>query len=518
MDLKGFRWGTVDKVIHGLQATVDAESDTPAKHPSDERPEAEQEFLAADVAPSQTFQRAAAEPPTQAPQAPAQSETQAPQTSTQPQVKATLPAQLTAQLIPEKANPPPGFPLAQFQGAYAGNGFNMIFRPLSSSDPPPPIDEFKRFIFKTPTSGPRDNVLELNLTTEQLTFGPTIGDIPNRGLSGQRDIHLAGLPYMQTVQDVTNPISGLGDRVGEPAIGIHFEPGMWLTVPQADHNSGPSVVRMASIPHGTTINAQGLVPSKGTGTTAIGGVTAKPKFDVLNTTPFNTEDNTPISFPSMNALNQNTWRVPQNLEKFNENGTKRITTEIIKNPNKVLENAIQGLDITETITFEVSTGSSDLNGGGTANISFLAGKQAAGITDAPGIKDFPIAHAVNMKAKYWIERVSYQVNLPPTITNDARDKNGNVIKTRATLLVKPTMPPNSTAPTPQFLVTTPPGGVPQGAKIKVPGIQIQSSQTVNLNFGPSPPPGPSLAPFLLTWPHVSVATLVPVDPQPFQMN
>jgi len=34
----------------------------------------------------------------------------------------------------------------------------------------------------------------------------------------------------------------------------------------------------------------------------------------------------------------------------------------------------------------------------------------------------------------------------------------------------------------------------------VPFIQIQYSQTVFLNFGP------------LTWPHVSVATLIPADP------
>jgi hypothetical protein len=107
----------------------------------------------------------------------------------------------------------------------------------------------------------------------------------------------------------------------------------------------------------------------------------------------------------MIAENQNTFRIPQNLEKFKAAGT--ITTEIIKNPHKVLENAIKGLNITETITFEVSSGppTAELNGGGTANISFLAGKQDPVTINAPRDKDFPIAHADFMKAKYWIEVV-----------------------------------------------------------------------------------------------------------------
>jgi len=215
------------------------------------------------------------------------------------------------------------------------------------------------------------------------------------------------------------------------------------------------------------------------------------------TTPFLFGTNKQISFPSMIAEDQKTFRIPQNLEKFNAAGT--ITTEIIKNPHKVLEKAIKGLNITETITFQVSTGppTAELNGGGTANISFLAGRQDPVTTNAPGQKDFPNAHADFMKATYWIEVVQYKVTVPK-------------VKIQTTLLLKPTLPPDSTAPTPVFAITTPPNGVPQTKEIMVPGIQIQSSQTVNLNFGPP------IAPFL-SWPHVSVATLVPTGPQPFQM-
>lgn len=88
----------------------------------------------------------------------------------------------------------------------------------------------------------------------------------------------------------------------------------------------------------------------------------------------------------MDATNQNTFRIPQNLEIFIKNGTN--TSAIIKNPHQVLRNAIQGQKITETISFEVSTGppTAEINGGGTANISFLAGKQAPGEKPPPLIR------------------------------------------------------------------------------------------------------------------------------------
>lgn len=81
------------------------------------------------------------------------------------------------------------------------------------------------------------------------------------------------------------------------------------------------------------------------------------------------------------------------------------------------------------------------------------------------------------------------------------------------MILRPRMPERSSAPTPQFAIT-----VDQNLKmpferkiIKVPEIQIQSSQTVNLNFGPAQGR-------ILTWPHVSVATLIPADPQPFTLK
>ena len=135
-----------------------------------------------------------------------------------------------------------------------------------------------------------------------------------------------------------------------------------------------------------------------------------------------------------------------------------------------------------------------MNGGGTANISFLAGTQATITTLPPdGAKGTPNAHAAVMTARFWIETVAYQVNVPR-------------ITTKSTLLLRPIMSVNSTAPTPVFAISSPPKLPSEAQKITVPGIQIQYSQSVNLNFA------------TLTWPHVSVATLVPSNPQPFTMT
>jgi hypothetical protein len=79
--------------------------------------------------------------------------------------------------------PPPSLgPLANFAPVgddeyrvYRGNGFNTIFRPqnfvLTLTD-----------LGGIPaTEGNNDNVLELNLTNERLTFSKTLGSVPNRG-------------------------------------------------------------------------------------------------------------------------------------------------------------------------------------------------------------------------------------------------------------------------------------------------------------------------------------------------
>jgi hypothetical protein len=328
INLRGFSWDVVDDVVQGRPQSGDvaAEDDPPkddeqpqtqdafaAPPPDDEPPQMQQVFAAALPEPLARLQGpgrptggpvrpggpiAAPQPlPLPAPQPPLSPEALGPQ----------LPIQLgfkSGQQTPA----PPEFPLAQFQGPFAGNGFNLIFRPRPKVDTTP-------FPKPTPSEGVNDNVLELNLTTEQLTFGRTIGKIPNRGLNlnSQGDIFLGGLPYLQTIQDVTNPVTGRGDRANP--VDIHFEPGMWLNVPATTSpENKPSVVRMASIPHGTTINAQAFSPPKAA--TALGGQSGGPSFATLDTTPFPIGNiATRIAFRAMNTNNTDTPRIPQDLEK-----------------------------------------------------------------------------------------------------------------------------------------------------------------------------------------------------------
>src|SRR5438309_1515349 len=75
--------------------------------------------------------------------------------------------------------PPPLGPLEFFIGdddsrTFRGNGFNSIFRPQNFAVTPTDLGG-------PANEGNNDNVLELNLTEETLTFSRSLGSIPNRG-------------------------------------------------------------------------------------------------------------------------------------------------------------------------------------------------------------------------------------------------------------------------------------------------------------------------------------------------
>ena len=344
-------------------------------------------------------------------------------------------------------------PLSAFTGAFRGSGFNTIFRPDST---------------KTPTGLPKpitgsDNVLELNLTRETLSFSPSLGSVPNRGTGQQGDIFLNGVPYLQSITDVTLP--------NQP-IGIHFEPGLWMAVPgTTDPAEGATVVRMASIPHGTTIEAQG------TSSTAAG----RPTIPAVNITPFPIgQPDTPanqIHFPSQTATNNDTARIPQDLTSFIAAGT--ITQAMLDDPNTLLRNHIAAQDVISTTTISISTQTTaPLTGGGTDNIAFLTGTPAAG----------PNAQAVHMDATFWIETVQFSIQVP-------------IFEPGQPTLIIPAETGAEGQPVPEFLVN-PPIAIKTPRTIKVNATQIQYSQHVVLNFAG------------LSWPHVSVATLVPNAPVP----
>jgi hypothetical protein len=347
--------------------------------------------------------------------------------------------------------------IASFVGKFRGTGFNTIFRPQDFAVSPTPLPN--------PANGPDDNILELNPTTETLEFSEALGSIPNRGMV-QGDVFLNGIPYVQKINDVSNPTQ---------PVGIHFEPGVWLSVPPTTAPAeGATLVRMASIPHGTTINAQG------TSFTVAGG----PRIDPVDITPFPIGDPTNrIKFPSQQASDTSTFRIPQDLTSFIAAGT--ITQGILDNPNIVIKNRADAQNITSTIVIQISTDPADpLFGGGTDNIAFLLGDKTA---------TAPNADAVQMTAIFWIETVSEQITMP---TLPAYSSPGQPVIVQGDT--------SAGGPTPSFAVTSA-SDIPAGTKIDVTYTQIQYTQTVLLNFNG------------LSWPHVSVATLVPAEPVPVSL-
>jgi hypothetical protein len=357
---------------------------------------------------------------------------------------------------PNVAAPPDLGPLAAFTGTFKGSGFNTIFRPDSTATPtvlPVPV--------VPPPGKTNDNVLELNLTSETLSFSTSLGAVPNRGTDAQADAFLNGVPYLQTITDVTIP--------SQPT-GIHFEPGLWMIVPKTTVPAeGPTLVRMASIPHGTTVEAQGTFVTN----------SGPPNIPPVDITPFvigNPAEKVP-PFPSQTAANNATLRIPQNLASFVAAGT--ITQAILTDPNTVLRDHIAKQKIKSTTTISIKTiASAPLFGGGTDNIAFLLGDSAAAN---------PNANAFSMNATFWIETVEHTIVVPPF-------KPG-----QPPLTLKPEAANAGSGPVPTFIVE-PTVEVKAPRAIAFQTTQIQYSQLVMLNFKG------------LSWPHVSVATLVPAAP------
>jgi hypothetical protein len=350
---------------------------------------------------------------------------------------------------------PPLGPLSAFTGTFNGAGFNIIFRPNNAFTPTH---------LPTPVVPVSDNILELNLTAETLTFSSSLGAVPNRGSNPQGNVFLNGVPYLQVINDVTIP---------HQATGIHLEPGLWVIVPQTNAPlEETTVARMASIPHGTTIAAQGT-------STDIAGAPTIPPVDI---TPFRTGNPAAkIPFPSQTAANAATARIPQDLTAFIDAGT--ITQAILTDPNTVLRHHLSGQKIAATTVISISTRPPEpLFGGGLDNIAFLLGDETTPLPNRPN------AQTLQMTATFWVETVELTLRVPIY-------RRGH-----PPLSIKP-VPTVPGQHVPTFLVA-PPIDIMEPREIRVSFTQIQYSQTVLLNFSS------------ITWPHVSVATLIPSDPIP----
>ena len=244
-------------------------------------------------------------------------------------------------------------PLSQLPGTWTGTGFNMIWRPNS-----------------TPAS---DHFLELNLTSETLEIQEIQGNIPNRGLL-QPDIFMFGVTYLQQISD-SNTKGGL-----------HIEPGIWATIPVTINPAEQAtVVRLASIPHGTTILAQGTAIS----------VPQGPIIAPVDITPFVINNaSKKIPFPETNLAAPAQFRSPPS-------DIVGITQAMVDNPNSVLTSAIAGQTITQTIVLQISTDpATPVVGGGLANTAFLQGAPNAG----------PNAQSALVTAIFWIETVTDPVS------------------------------------------------------------------------------------------------------------
>jgi hypothetical protein len=263
---------------------------------------------------------------------------------------------LRAQAAVHPANPLG--PLAGLRGKWKGTGFNQIWRPFLANPPQSPPNQ--------------DRFLELNETTEILQFVEIPGDIPNRGLL-QADIALRGLTYLQRINDANVTANG------KPA-GLHIEPGIWVSVPLTSNpNDAATVARLANIPHGTSLVAQGSAST----------IASDPTIPPTSITPFVIgSPQKLVKFPETNLTVATNFRTPPG-------DIPNVAQAMIDNPNVVLTAANAGRKILSTTVLDIST--SLLNppgsGGGTSNIAFLQG--AAG---------GPNAQAAQMDATFWLER------------------------------------------------------------------------------------------------------------------
>jgi hypothetical protein len=239
-------------------------------------------------------------------------------------------------------------PLAGLAGKWSGTGFNVIWRP-----------------FHQPAS--QDRFLELNVTSDHLEFEVINGPIPNRGLL-QGDIEMFGLTYLQQISDANL------------RAGLHVEPGLWANIPRtSDPGVPPTVARLASIPHGTTIVAQGTASTEA----------SAPDIPDIGITPFSIGQPAAVHpFPEQTLARKTAFRT-------SGDGLKGITQDMVDNPNSVLKASLAGQRVTSTTTLSVATGDGKVPGGGTANTAFLEGGP-----------DGPNALAASAKATFWLQTVA----------------------------------------------------------------------------------------------------------------
>jgi hypothetical protein len=261
-------------------------------------------------------------------------------------------------------------PLADLPGTWVGRGFNAIWRPHHPSVP-------------------QDRFLELNLTDDTIAFTAINGPIPNRGLQ-MPDISMFGVTYMQQIHEHN-----------QPANGLHIEPGIWAFVPQTtDPAVPPTVVRMASIPHGTTVELQGLFQVIAGGPPQIPDNNILPFFFGQQPQPNSAFASVAGIFPELDLSIPTTFR-------FAPPG---VTQAMVVNPNSVLQQALQaslqGTTMKSRTFLHVQTPNDPRihGGGGLANTAFLAAGSLGGN-----------AKCTQVDATFWIETIAGKGGQPDVL-------------------------------------------------------------------------------------------------------
>lgn len=247
-------------------------------------------------------------------------------------------------------------------GVWEGHGFNAIWRPHRAS------------------TG-QDRFLELNLTDDKLVFTRINGQIPNRGLA-MPDINLVGVTYLQQINEA-----------GRPADGLHIEPGIWANVPStSDPAEPPTVVRMASIPHGTVVLAQGIAQA------IKGGPQTIPDNNIF---PFFFGQPEPGN-GALHTVAQTFPEIDLSIPTQFRSASPGVDQSMVTNPNSVLQDALheslQGTEMRSRTFLHVSTTAPPIKGGGgTANTAFLASSRNPPEGNA---------RAARVEATFWIETIA----------------------------------------------------------------------------------------------------------------
>ena len=268
--------------------------------------------------------------------------------------------------------------LRDLAGTWAGRGFNLIARPDKEGGGP---------LF-----------LELNQTHETLKIDTISSSIPNRGFA-QDDIELFGLTYLQKISDTTTGGA------------LHIEPGIWVTQPattappETPAAGSQIVARMATIPHGNALLAQGSaisVPSLANGKFQIKPVNTAPfevgtampvggtqggfpAYDLTDLTPAATNFRTPFGNSPAVPLPASIDTIPMQT--------------VINDPTRLLQQAIQDQFVEKMVVLDIATVSSIDVASGRVPVAFGAG----------GVENMPFlvtnADAALVFATFWIETI-----------------------------------------------------------------------------------------------------------------